>query len=172
MELTRQLLQYCLQAYEADSVDLGFHHYYIESDNVVVISGTNSYSDWHLFNLKPFPLMPFHRSFQSIAGELLNFYMPYTNEKTIFVGHSAGGCIAYIMAEFTGGTSVSFGSPLLVKKGHISNEVASHTMYKLKYDPVSWVNNYTANNIEIVEVPGVGHGIKRYIKCMYKNDIS
>lgn len=159
----------CKTIYDDDVLEKGFHHYYLESENLIVISGTNSLDDWLRYNLKVFPLRPFHHGFHRFAERLYKFYEPYIDRNTTIIGSSAGGYLAFILASWCGCNSVSFGSPRLFSQKFIYQEPtkwpSTHLFITNEFDPIGRINTlrHSHPSIKLVVRNGEkGHKMEHY----------
>lgn len=158
----------CKEIYSLDNLEIGFHHYYSQSENTIVVCGSNAPNDWWLYNLRPFPLRPFHNGYQGLAEDYINYYGGLINEDTVITGHSAGGYIAFVMACMSGCTSISFGSPLIfTKKARLGKE---HFFFSFQNDLVSRLVWYPKQNSRLIRShfikPKGGHKMENYVKIL------
>lgn len=150
------LANLCRQIYDDDVLEEGFHHYYLHSENIIVIAGTNSKKDWFKYNLDIFPLRPFHLGLGKVAQELYNYYRPYLNKDTIITGHSAGSIISIALAELAGCNSITFSGCLLKASNYRLTQ--KHLMISNKIDFMNLIVGDDPNLTRIY-LPGIGHSI-------------
>ena len=157
--------QLCRDIYNDDILDTGYHHYYIESENIIIIAGTNSLDDWFRYNFRILPLKPFHRGFTVYVERLYTFYLPYVNKDTTIIGHSAGGYMAFQLASLFKCNSVSIGSPIIHHRYQPPTRCNStHLFITNEYDPIGRIRVGKAEYpmIRYIRWNEVGHRMRNY----------
>ena len=144
----------CMDIYYADTVKTGFYSYYLASENAIVVSGTNHWTDWATNFTPTF-------SYQWQAEQILNLiWTEDFNRKTAVVGHSAGGAIAHKIASMLGCEAISFGAPRIFCGPFVGDR---HILIEGKRDiitlPYRIINK---SNTQVIRLPKVGHHILQY----------